>query len=185
MFANLLAVGSREDIRGEIDRYHALLDSFSTSSPRPKSLVEDEVVVLERLGLLYFKIQRFQTAEKFLFRARDTLEEIYPDLPTNAPRNLLGLYGEIQGNIGLLYMENRRPWEALDFFQQALDIHAQCGDQRGQAYILETMGQVFFRFRQFYNAVLYLQQALRLFKELGDESHGQEIQDQLDFIYQK
>ncbi|MEC4991389.1 MAG: CHAT domain-containing tetratricopeptide repeat protein, partial [Oscillatoria sp. PMC 1068.18] len=71
-------------------------------------------------------------------------------------------------NIGQLYTQYRDEKNALEFFNQALNIYQELGNRKEQAGILRAIAQFYNQLSESEKALAYYQQALAIDRETGD-----------------
>ena len=80
------------------------------------------------------------------------------------------LIATVLNNIGEIYQEQSNYREALNYYQQSLDIEKEIGNQAGFAISLNSIGMVHGQQGDYQKALHYLDQALKIAEEIGEES---------------
>lgn len=71
---------------------------------------------------------------------------------------------------GVQHYQTNQLDDALESFQQALEIYREIGDRTGEGKTLGTLGQFYRKLYSYYQALVSFQQALIIFRELGDRT---------------
>lgn len=88
----------------------------------------------------------------------------------------------LYNNWGLVASRLRRPDEAQGYFRQAEALFARLGNLRGQAKVLNNLGQLYYEMGR-PEAEAYLLRALELYRQLGDDPHAARAQVNLGVFY--
>jgi tetratricopeptide (TPR) repeat protein len=78
--------------------------------------------------------------------------------------------GIFLGNLGIAYAELGQVERALEYYQQALEISRETGDQSGESRDLGNLGIAYRHLGQLERAIGYHEQALEIAREIGDRN---------------
>jgi DNA-binding SARP family transcriptional activator/tetratricopeptide (TPR) repeat protein len=120
-------------------------------------------IALNNLGEAYFGLGDLRAAEESYIEARDICREIGGNAEGHALHNL-----------GQVYQSLRRLDEAVTSYEDARRKHRASGDLWGEAMTLMHLGEVHAETGDPGKARTLLAEALRIFKQIGDESGAAE-----------
>ena len=83
----------------------------------------------------------------------------------------LGESASLSG-LGTAYNALGQHRQAIDFYQQSLEIRRKIGDRRGEAISLSNLGNAYYSLGQYWQAINFHQQSLAIQREIGDR-HGE------------
>ncbi len=152
-YASQLLRGSRFD--EAIKTYEQALQIYRELKDR-----NAESVILNNIGLTYFRQQQYQKA---LGIHQQSL----------AIKKQLGdRKGEATSlsNIGAVYNSLKQYDQAINFFQQALTIRQQIGDRKGEATSLSNLGNGYLSLKQHQQAADFFQKAVAVYQQIGDRN---------------
>jgi tetratricopeptide (TPR) repeat protein len=75
--------------------------------------------------------------------------------------------------------------EALNFYQQSLEIKREIGDRNGEADSLSGLGSVYYSLGQYQEALNFCQQSLEIQREIGDRNGEAKVLWNISLLYQK
>ena len=73
-------------------------------------------------------------------------------------------------NLGQIYNSQEQPEKALAFYQKALDIYQNLGNQQGLGITYNNLANVYLILKQFDQALAFNEKALQVYKEVGDQT---------------
>jgi len=88
-------------------------------------------------------------------------------------------------NIGVLYDGLDRPKEAMDFYQQSLDLYRILRDKDGEAGIMQNMGIIYMDEKKYREALGYYLSALKVYEELNDSIYMAMMYLNLGSLYEE
>ncbi|MGB2727756.1 MAG: tetratricopeptide repeat protein [Halobacteriota archaeon] len=96
-------------------------------------------------------------------------EKLLPERFDEEPKlTSMQTHGAILGNLGLAYSNLGEVERAIEYYEQALAIHREIGDRRGEGADLGNFGTAYYAQGQVERAIDYYEQALAIAKEIGD-----------------
>jgi tetratricopeptide (TPR) repeat protein len=101
---------------------------------------------------------------------------------TGAQTSWLKIEAGSLNNLGYIYNIQGDHSSSSAYLEQALAIHRQIGDRRGEGVMLQNLGVVHYDQGDFVNAEIYWEQALRIFQEIGDRQHEAMVMNSLGNI---
>ncbi len=134
-----------------------------------------ESVMLNNIGLTYFRQKQYQKAIEFHQQSLAIKKQI----------------GDRKGestslsNIGVVHYNQGQFETAIAFFQQALAIRQQIGDKRAEVTSLSYLGNAYRNLKQYQKAIDIYQQALAIFRQIGNsQAEGYALSD-LGDVYRR
>jgi tetratricopeptide (TPR) repeat protein len=174
---NILAVARRAEDYGYLDHLWRLIGEFFDVAVRtgdPRDLIgitrsalaaamatgsrEGEAGHLNALGVLDFKLGRYESAARLLDESRGIFEQL-GNLPFVAT---------LHCNIGDCYLQLGRLNPAVDRTEQSLDIWMRIGDEGGQARAYRQLGDANLRLSRRDNARKFYEKSLALARQAAD-----------------
>jgi tetratricopeptide (TPR) repeat protein len=123
------------------------------------------IIVLNSLGWVLRQQQKWDEAEKILRRSQDICQDL------NESGNLLVI---ALHNLGIIF-EKQQNWdEAEKILRRSYDLCVKLEDQRGQAMILNSLGQLIYKQEgedKFQLALMYFKASIKLGEQLHDQGH--------------
>ena len=127
------------------------------------------------IGLIYYQLGEYDTAQKYLEQALDIRRQVGP----------LGGEAVTLNNLGMVYHDQGQVQKALQYYQQALTIFQQIKYQSGEADALNNIGTAYYSLGQYQEAIEYHQQAMEVYKELGDQSGIRKTLSNIGAVYER
>jgi tetratricopeptide (TPR) repeat protein len=142
---------------------------------------KDRMIFSGIAGICYYFLSDFEKAKSYymdqlkLTERRD-LKKVYPfDTILNRSASL--------GNIGIVYRIQGKLMEALNFFQQALEIHRGIDDKEGETIALDNIGNVYRIQGKLTEALNFFQQALDICRKIGYKKGKANALDNIGIVY--
>jgi tetratricopeptide (TPR) repeat protein len=134
---------------------------------------EDKIGFNILIGNCYYFLSKLNQAEKYFKESLNILKRADNKI-TKLPAKSTAL-----GNIGNIYHNLGKPDEALEHYQQALEINRKLGYEQGTAHNLNNLGTLYNELGKHDEALKYQEEALEISKKFKDE---QAIADSLTNI---
>ncbi|MGC9516282.1 MAG: tetratricopeptide repeat protein [Methanomicrobiales archaeon] len=82
-------------------------------------------------------------------------------------------------NLGAIYADEEKFDESLQYLEQALIIYKSMNDEVGQAFVLDTIGDVYLNMRRISTALEYYQEAFKLYSSAKSLSSKEEMLEKI------
>ena len=147
--------------KGDSESLQKAQQKYTESLKIWQKINDDNMITktLQRLGETCFTASDFQGMQSYYYRALRQSRE-HGDQKGEA----LARY-----KIGVAMMNKNESFEALDIFEQALELSQQSSLPGLEADILTSIGQVYTEFDDYEQGIEYVQQSLEIRKTLGKE----------------
>ena len=124
---------------------------------------EDKIGFNILIGNCYFFLSKMNEAEKHFKESLNILKRAENKI-TKLPAKSAAL-----GNIGNIYHNLGKPDEALEYYQQALEINRKLGYEQGTAHNLNNIGTLYNELGKYDEALKCQEEALEISKKFKDE----------------
>jgi len=124
---------------------------------------EDKIGFNILIGNCYYFLSKLNQAEKHFKESLNILKRAENKI-TKLPAKSTAL-----GNIGNIYHSLGKPDEALEYYQQALEINRKLGYEQGTAHNLNNIGTLYHELGKYDEALKYQEEALEISKKFKDE----------------
>ena len=124
----------------------------------------------ERLGKVYARRVRRGEAENLADEQERTIAAFHEAIGRYRSQQNLSAQGVALKALGNFLNSQSRYPEAIDFYQQFLDIAREIGDRSGEAISLNNLGSTYDSLGQYQRAIEFLQQSLEIYREIGDRN---------------
>ena len=124
---------------------------------------EDKIGFNILIGNCYYFLSKLNQAEKHFKESLNVLKRAENKI-TKLPAKSAAL-----GNIGNIYHNLGKPDEALEYYQQALEINRKLGYEQGTAHNLNNIGTLYNELGKHDEALKYQEEALEISKKFKDE----------------
>jgi CHAT domain-containing protein/tetratricopeptide (TPR) repeat protein len=146
-----------------LGEYTKALEFFGQASATSKKSGDKagEVRILNAIGNLYSKLEKYELAKDFYQQSLAIIETIKTDKKL--------LEGVTLHNISVVYLRQGKYELALDLFQKSLTIYKQFGNRQSEGVILHNIGKAYQELGKSELAWDFYQQALIIAQEIGDK----------------
>ena len=124
---------------------------------------EDKIGFNILIGNCYYFLSKLNQAEKHFKESLNILKRAENKI-AKLPAKSTAL-----GNIGNIYHNLGKPDEALEYYQQALEINRKLGYEQGVAHSLNNIGTLYNELGKYDEALKYQEEALEISKKFKDE----------------
>jgi tetratricopeptide (TPR) repeat protein len=173
-----------------LDQYQKALDYFQQALTIYREISDRnrESITLYNIGQVYDNLEQHKKALDFFQKSLVIFREIgdnrgeddifyqYRVISNNRGEGTRKISdsdipneGSILSDIGKMYLKLNQYRNALDYYQQALDIHRKLGDNQEKAYDLFHIGSVYGSFYQNKKALDYYLQAVAIFQKIKNK----------------
>lgn len=132
------------------------------------------MAITNNLGAVYDRLQDFDQALVYFFKAQDLCNKMGTDSKNTFP------LPSLLNNIGNIYQSKDDPTSALQYYEKALRLAEENGNKSVQGTALNNIGKLYFNdLKQPEKAITFLLRGLKVREETGDKG---EIAKSLNFL---
>lgn len=153
--------------------FRQALEEFNECLSHPNATEEERVAASILIGNCYYMLFEMRNAEDYYEKARDLSTRVRDERARSLGR------AAALGNMGLVHAYLRKLDEALEHYNEALDIYKEIGDDEGIAKCLNNIGTTYGDLGKPDEALEYYNEALAISRKIG---YQQGIANQLTNI---
>lgn len=155
----LNSLGSCYEIRNQYDSAFMYFNEAYRLIKKTNNTTIQRAIILEKIGVIYRYKTQYDKSTKYLLKALEIAQKLEDKK----------IQGNILNSIGNMFVEQKRPGEALEYYERSLVFKKKTGDKRTISNSLGDIALIHQQLRNFDKSIKIFEEVLVIKKEIGDK----------------